>query len=302
VRLPHWRAFALGYLVSAFARGGGIVSALARSALAVAALCGYVVAESDAGLRARGRFACLRVPAGQRQHIGFITKGVTFMKIKRRIASVLALLAGASVVAFIASGDELPPPKATPSTQTNKVGVSSGPSTAEDGKITIDIVVNWPKNRPAIVAPLQFADSLPAVACKINGREALFLVDTGAGPVCLFQDHLKKYGIRNLGVSDVVTVSAAGRSDNSSWTGPFTLSIQDVLPVKISSATCVPASARTDKQDFDGILSASLMKALNCVIDLKEDKITFFRDKSSKPPGKETQPTKPNKANASGGE
>lgn len=229
----------------------------------------------------------------------------------RYIASVLALLAGASVVAciagasvlaLIASGNELLPSKATPATQTNRIGVSSGPSTTEDGKITIDIVVNWPKNRPVIVAPLQFANSVPAVACKINGREALFLVDTGAGPVCLFQDRLKKYGIKNLGPSNVVTVSAAGKSDTSSWTGPFTLSIQDVLPVKISSATCVPASARTDKQDFDGILSASLMKALNCIIDLREDKITFHRDKSSKTPGKETQPPTPNKANASRGE
>lgn len=185
---------------------------------------------------------------------------------------------------------ELLPSKAPPAAKTERIPGPSGPSKAKDGQITIDINVDWPKNRPTIVAPLQFFDSVPAIACELNGRPALFLVDTGAKHVCLFQDRLKKYGIKNLGASNIVTVTAAGRTANSVWSGPFTLSIQDVLPVKISSAICVPASARTDNQDFDGILSASLMKALNCVIDLKEARITFHRNKTNKAPGTKAQP------------
>ena len=42
---------------------------------------------------------------------------------------------------------------------------------------------------------------------------------------------------------------------------------------------CLPASV-DHKQNVDGILSGSLMKALSCVIDLKDAKITFTGNKA----------------------
>lgn len=131
---------------------------------------------------------------------------------------------------------------------------------------TIDRVA--PHDGPAVAAFLQ-TDPLPMVAVKVNGREAHFLIDTGAPNVVLDANFAKSLGI---------TTSAAGQGTFAGGEHAATSkAVVDQLAIGGWQISNVPATVLPLPHDLgaDGILGTALFAHFLTTLDYRSGRLTL---------------------------
>lgn len=139
----------------------------------------------------------------------------------------------------------------------------------------LKVSVQWPEGKRTIQIPIEFLDDTPIVRCRLNGKEAVLLVDTGCQPICLYEDRLNRHGLKVTAEKDHPRYTASGRVASTRYCGRFLLTCSEGLSMDVSGAPCVPGEGRQPSHEVDGLLGVKIMKALNGVIDLEAGKITF---------------------------
>ncbi len=147
---------------------------------------------------------------------------------------------------------------------------SSGAAAGKELRVQIQ----WPGTKSSIEVPLELVNELPVVRCRLNGKEAVFYVDTGSHAISLYEDRLARFGLKVTSEENWPQYTASGHVTRTRFCNEFNLAFKD-LSLEISGAACLPAAGRSPGHEVDGLLGAKIMRALNGVIDLGASKITF---------------------------
>jgi len=130
--------------------------------------------------------------------------------------------------------------------------------------------INIVKNQQVIL-PLSIVNHGPHVECKINGKKAIMMIDTGTPGVCLFNDRFKKFGINVIGMtkSDVHT---AAESMKFEVADKMTLTFAEAIVAQISHPIILPIPSHFLA---DGLIGSGFLAALNGTIDFRSNTIVL---------------------------
>jgi hypothetical protein len=152
---------------------------------------------------------------------------------------------------------------------------SAPPSLAASRQEELQYSVQWPSETRVVKLAFELVGDMPVIRCKLNGKPAALYLDTAAQPICLYEDRLQRFGLKVQSRKNDPRYTAGGRIDTTPYCGEFTLMIEGGFQIQVSGAPCLPGEGRSPGHDVDGIFGVKVMKALNAVIDLDLNTITF---------------------------
>jgi hypothetical protein len=124
------------------------------------------------------------------------------------------------------------------------------------------------------------SDHIPHVECTINGKKAVVAIDTAASCVFLFRDRMEKFGVNVVGTSKN-EFNTAAKSLKLEIGDKFTLTFNDELSVRIEYPHILPGPSSL----ADGIVGASLLDALDSVINFHSKTIILGAEKNTEHQG-----------------
>lgn len=129
-------------------------------------------------------------------------------------------------------------------------------------------------------APFQLgSDRRPYIRIKLNGRDALFVIDTGSGFTVMSKDSAKRFGVSEI--------ARGGKSQGVGGTGKFQIVYGLIKSIQIGQARVrmVPcfirpfhgAQGRPAEETADGFLGISVLSHFVTALDYKESRMRLDR-------------------------
>jgi hypothetical protein len=112
--------------------------------------------------------------------------------------------------------------------------------------------------------PFEVEDGLPVVPCRVNGRDARLLLDTGSDAVALFEGRAARFEVRSAGQRPGKSYTAAGNTTHPVGSD-FTLQLGTRTEIRVTCPNLYPAGTWL----ADGILPVTVLTQLHATVDIK---------------------------------
>ncbi|MHC4525067.1 MAG: aspartyl protease family protein [Planctomycetota bacterium] len=141
---------------------------------------------------------------------------------------------------------------------------TSNSDTSSDNNMLVTLNIHVPSDPVTTQIPLKYDGLMSVIECELNGITCKMMLDTGADTIALFEDKLKKFDLKTIGVTQG-GYTAGGAGIETRVIEKFVIEFPDHIKVATNNCTTMPPFY--NKPDIDGIIGAPIFVILKATID-----------------------------------